>query len=211
MSCLTLRSRVGDSIGPRKYLETTMFVACCDQKDGISTSRCSNTTSPCSLPINATLDSHSISSNGSVPSVVKNRGNSKPGWAGISGVKLAGGSTASVSRAAPLGIEQLLPTRDTDTCHEACGGTSVRWCHPESNTNDLSHGFGLDTTVVCGVTASVATTLDRRCIGRRRPSRMDPTTVKISPKNDPKSMRQATRNFDGGAPSQVRLLWAQIS
>src|SRR5471030_1679928 len=30
MSCLTLRSRSGVPIWPRKYLETTMLVACCD-------------------------------------------------------------------------------------------------------------------------------------------------------------------------------------
>src|SRR5467141_3588965 len=40
MSCLTLRSRSGDVTWPRKYFETTMFVACCDQNLGISTSRC---------------------------------------------------------------------------------------------------------------------------------------------------------------------------
>jgi len=39
MSCLTLRSRSGEPIWPRKYLETTILVACCDQAFGISTSR----------------------------------------------------------------------------------------------------------------------------------------------------------------------------
>src|SRR3984893_6895420 len=83
MSCFTLRSRSGVPICPRKYFETTMLVACCDQDFGISTSRCSNTTSPRSFPITAARSSHSTSSNGSVglvgPSVVKNRGNDRPG------------------------------------------------------------------------------------------------------------------------------------
>ena len=34
MSCLTLRSRSGVPIWPRKYFETTMLVACCDQDFG---------------------------------------------------------------------------------------------------------------------------------------------------------------------------------
>ena len=67
ISCLTLRSRSGVPIWPRKYFETTMLVACCDQNFGISTSRCSNTTSPFSLPMTAERSSHSTSSNGSTP------------------------------------------------------------------------------------------------------------------------------------------------
>src|ERR1019366_6011257 len=51
ISCLTLRSRSGVPTWPRKYLETTMLVACWDQDDGISTSRCSNTSSPRSFPM----------------------------------------------------------------------------------------------------------------------------------------------------------------
>ena len=73
MSCLTLRSRSSVPSWPRKYFETTMFVACCDQSFGISTSCCSKTFSPRSLPITAERVSHSISSNGSTPSRVKNR------------------------------------------------------------------------------------------------------------------------------------------
>ena len=34
ISCLTLRSRSGVPIWPRKYFETTMLVACCDQDFG---------------------------------------------------------------------------------------------------------------------------------------------------------------------------------
>src|SRR5881628_3824534 len=79
MSCLTLRSRSAVPMGPRKYFETTMLVACCDQDFGISTSRCSNTTSPRSLPMTAARTSHSISSNGSTPASVKKRGKVRPG------------------------------------------------------------------------------------------------------------------------------------
>src|SRR5262249_15240577 len=78
MSCLTLRSRSGVPICPRKYFETTMLVACCDQNLGNSTSRCSNTTSPRSLPIPADRDSHSTSVNGSTAASVKNRENVNP-------------------------------------------------------------------------------------------------------------------------------------
>ena len=56
-----------------------MLVACCDQNEGISTSRCSNTTSPRSLPMTADRWSHVTSSNGSTPGNVKKRGNSSPG------------------------------------------------------------------------------------------------------------------------------------
>ena len=70
--CLTLRSRSGDAMRPRKYFWATMFVAVCDQNFGNSTSRCSKTGAP--LPgINASRVSHSISSKGSRPGIVKNR------------------------------------------------------------------------------------------------------------------------------------------
>ena len=46
ISCLTERSRVAEPTCPRKYFETTMLVACCDQGFGISTWRCSKTTCP---------------------------------------------------------------------------------------------------------------------------------------------------------------------
>src|SRR6185295_16230746 len=61
MSCLTERSRSGELTCPRKYFETTMLVACCDQVFGISTPRCSNTTVPFSLPMIASRKSHSTS------------------------------------------------------------------------------------------------------------------------------------------------------
>ena len=48
-----------------------MLVACCDHVFGISTSRCSKTTLPFSLPITAERISHSTSSNGSTPGSVK--------------------------------------------------------------------------------------------------------------------------------------------
>ena len=78
MSCFTERSRSGVPICPRKYLETTMLVACCDQNFGNSTSRCSKTSSPRSLAMTAERSSQSISSNGSTPSFVKYRSNSRP-------------------------------------------------------------------------------------------------------------------------------------
>src|SRR4029453_8275994 len=64
---------------PRKYFDTTMLVACCDQNRGISTSRCSKTSSPFSLPMTADRISHSTSSNGSMPSRLKKRSYSSPG------------------------------------------------------------------------------------------------------------------------------------
>ena len=79
MSCLTLRSRSGVPIWPRKYFETTMLVACCDQKLGISTSRCSKTTSPRSLPMTAARSSHSTSSNGSTPGLGEEARERQPG------------------------------------------------------------------------------------------------------------------------------------
>src|SRR5215217_6396508 len=71
ISCLTERSRSGEPTWPRKYFETTMLVACCDQNDGISTSFCSKTTLPFSLPMTAERTSHAISSKGSTPGSVK--------------------------------------------------------------------------------------------------------------------------------------------
>src|SRR5512145_2507342 len=67
MSCLTERSRSGEPTWPRKYFDTTMFVACWDHALGISTPRCSKTTVPFSLPIIASRSSHSTWSKGSVP------------------------------------------------------------------------------------------------------------------------------------------------
>ncbi len=70
--CFTERSRSGEAMRPRKYFCATMFVAVCDQKRGNSTSLCSNA-GP-SLPgISASRSSHSTSSNGSRPGMVKNR------------------------------------------------------------------------------------------------------------------------------------------
>src|SRR5882672_10063740 len=111
MSCLTLCSRSGAPICPRKYFETTMFVACCDQDFGISTSRCSNTSSPRSLPITAERSSHSISSNGSTSASVKKRGNVRPGAAELVLLFTRDTSTLGGATDAPL----LLST----TCCEA--------------------------------------------------------------------------------------------
>ena len=68
--CLTLDSRSGEDMRPRKYFCATMFVAVCDQNFGNSTPFCSKT-GP-SLPgMNASRSSQSISSNGSRPGMVK--------------------------------------------------------------------------------------------------------------------------------------------
>ena len=53
MSCLTLVSRSGVPMWPRKYLLTTTLVASCDQKSGTSTSFCSKTLLPDSLEMPA--------------------------------------------------------------------------------------------------------------------------------------------------------------
>ena len=68
--CLTDVSRSGELMRPRKYFWATMFVAVCDQNFGNSTPFCSKTGR--SLPgISASRSSHSISSNGSRPWIVK--------------------------------------------------------------------------------------------------------------------------------------------
>jgi hypothetical protein len=68
--CLTLRSRSGELRRPRKYFCATIFVAVCDQKRGNSTPFCSN--AGLSLPgMKASRVSHSISSKGSRPGIVK--------------------------------------------------------------------------------------------------------------------------------------------
>ena len=68
--CLTLVSRSGVPSFPRKYFWATMFVAVCDQNFGNSTDFWSN--AAFSLPgMNASRISHSISSNGSRPGIVK--------------------------------------------------------------------------------------------------------------------------------------------
>jgi hypothetical protein len=68
--CLTLRSRSGEPMRPRKYFWATMFVAVCDQNFGNSTPFCSKV--GLSLPaMKASRSSHSSSSNGSRPGIVK--------------------------------------------------------------------------------------------------------------------------------------------
>ncbi len=70
--CLTERSRSGEDMRPRKYFWATMLVAVCDQNLGNSTSFCSNA-GP-SLPgMWAWRSSHSTSSKGSRPGIVKRR------------------------------------------------------------------------------------------------------------------------------------------
>ncbi len=109
-SCLTLRSRSGVPICPRKYFDTTMLVACCDQNFGISTSRCSKTISPRSLPIAAARTSHSISSNGSTPASVKKRGKVRPADAPARGFARARSvSTNGGALDEPLGSADCCP------------------------------------------------------------------------------------------------------
>ena len=62
MSCLTERSRPLVPMWPRKYLETTTFVASWLQEVGTSTSVCSNTLLPLSLEIDAVRVSQVTSS-----------------------------------------------------------------------------------------------------------------------------------------------------
>ncbi len=70
--CFTLDSRSGDESRPRKYFCATMFVAVCDQNFGNSTPRCSKA-GPSRPGMIASRVSHSISSNGSRPGIVKKR------------------------------------------------------------------------------------------------------------------------------------------
>ena len=72
-------SRSGLSGFPRKYIEATMLIACCDHAVGVRTSRCSKTASPVLLVMRAVRLSHSIRSYGSSSAIVKYRGNRMPG------------------------------------------------------------------------------------------------------------------------------------
>ena len=62
MSCLTLVSRSGVPMWPRKYLLTTTLVASWLQKSGTSMSVCSKTVLPDSFLISAVRSSQVISS-----------------------------------------------------------------------------------------------------------------------------------------------------
>ena len=84
-----------------------MFVACCDHGFGISTPRCSKTTSPRSLPITADRVSHSISSNGSTPARLKTRGNAMPAPPLASGSGVASGRGVPVSLVVAVAIVSL--------------------------------------------------------------------------------------------------------
>src|ERR1700694_741999 len=78
INCLTLRSRSGVPITPRKYFETTTLVATCDQPVGISTSCCSKTTSPFPVVMSGPRVSHWTSSKGATPGRVKYRFQERP-------------------------------------------------------------------------------------------------------------------------------------
>ena len=106
---------------PRKYFCATMFVAVCDQNFGNSTSRCSNAGAP--LPgISASRVSHSISSKGSRPGIVKNR----------RGATLASSSTTVLTTSCFLrclrrllgGGHAVLPGRDVEFTPRA----GRAWC-----------------------------------------------------------------------------------
>ena len=70
MSWRTDDSRSVVPMWPRKYFETTTFVAICDQNFGISTSFCSKTMPPLSLAMAAERTSHSQVSYTSTPGLV---------------------------------------------------------------------------------------------------------------------------------------------
>src|SRR6476646_10155224 len=142
-SCRTELSRSTVPICPRKYFETTMLVACCDQKRGISTSRCSKTTWPFSLPMTADRSSQSTSSNGSTPGRVKYRGNSSP----------------------------VTVVRSTDSSDDTRGAVIASWAalvciislHPKKTARSYAPGRGAtshkfvtwrDQAVVAGLTVS---------------------------------------------------------
>jgi hypothetical protein len=77
-SCFTERSRSGEPMAPRKYFCATMLVAVWLQLFGTSMFFCSKTGLPRSSLMTAVRSSHSISSNGCVPSVAKKRLNWSP-------------------------------------------------------------------------------------------------------------------------------------
>ena len=77
--CRMLDSRSGVPRSPRMYLSATMSVACCDQLFGVSTSFCSKTVPPLLSLMAARRFSHSISSNGSMPSRLNRRSKVSPG------------------------------------------------------------------------------------------------------------------------------------
>src|SRR4051812_26985070 len=69
--CFTDHSRSGEVSLPRKYFDATTFVAVIDQNLGTSTPFCSKTVPPSPPPILASRRSHSTSSYGCTPSLVK--------------------------------------------------------------------------------------------------------------------------------------------
>ncbi len=72
------RSSIWGTPALRKYFDTMMSVATCDQAAGISASFISNTTEPSGLLIRLVRRLHSTESNGSWPSVVKRRSIVRP-------------------------------------------------------------------------------------------------------------------------------------
>src|SRR6516225_9440663 len=80
---------------PWRYLEATILVAVMDQSLGTSTSFCSKITLPWASVIWATRSSHSISSYGETPGLVKSRRNWRPGAFFFVGVTSGAGATDS--------------------------------------------------------------------------------------------------------------------
>ena len=70
INCRALDSRSGVPNWPRKYFDTTTFVAVCDHAFGTSTPCCSNTVSPFSFAMTASRTSHSTRSKGWTPASV---------------------------------------------------------------------------------------------------------------------------------------------
>src|SRR5437667_6275766 len=79
MSCRTPDSRSGVPIFPCRYFEATMLVAVMDQSLGTSTFFCSKIGAPCASVMSAVRSSHSTSSYGDTPALVKNRLKVSPG------------------------------------------------------------------------------------------------------------------------------------
>ena len=88
-------SRSGVPTPPRKYFETTTFVAIWDHERGISTPFCSKITSPLPLTIEASRLSQRTSSRGLMPGVVLRRAKGRPRRGGASSEPP---SVASVAR-----------------------------------------------------------------------------------------------------------------
>src|SRR5689334_25376870 len=105
-------SRSGVPSVPCRYLLATMLVAVTDQSLGTSTSFCSKIGLPLASVIRAVRFSHSISSYGDTPGLVKKRLNGKPGAfllvvAALTGVAL-GTAVVSATVGAPFSFTSAI-------------------------------------------------------------------------------------------------------